>query len=127
MTDAARNARGWLAPALVMAVIAVAFVATLIVATARKPPEADWLARRIGELSRDAPASPPRSIVATRYRGEPVYYIPRRCCDFPGELYSADGRLLCNPDGGFIGKDERCADFQPPGPEPKLVWVDPRP
>ncbi|MBS0320889.1 MAG: hypothetical protein JSR18_10150 [Proteobacteria bacterium] len=104
----------------------MAVLAALFIGATRVKPQGDWLALRIQELERAAPANPPRSIVATRYRGQRVYFVARRCCDFPSALYAADGRLLCHPDGGFIGRDERCADFQLPGPDAEVVWVDPR-
>ena len=86
-----------------------------------------WLAQRIRQLERDPVANPPAAVYRYRYKGQTVYYLPPRCCDVPGDLYDADGRLLCHPEGGITGRgDGRCPDFLAERTDEHLVWRDPR-
>jgi len=72
-------------------------------------------------------ANPPAAIFRYRYRGQDVWYVPPRCCDIPGEVYTADGEKLCEPDGGFTGNgDGQCTDFHDARSDERLVWRDPR-
>jgi uncharacterized protein DUF6970 len=64
-----------------------------------------------------------------------VYYVPPppNTSDIPSEVYTQDGTLLCQPDGGFVGGgDMKCPDFADkrtnPGSSatPCVVWEDTR-
>jgi len=92
------------------------------------PPDTPaWLTELIQRLEREPVANPPASIVRYRYKGQTVYYLPPRCCDVPSNLYDADGRVLCHPDGGITGSgDGRCPDFLTERTDEHLVWRDPR-
>lgn len=90
-----------------------------------KPPE--WVAALIARLESEPVANPPASITRFDYRGQPVYYLPPRCCDIPSTLYDAAGAVLCSPDGGFIGRgDGRCAGFFTERTNEHNVWRDKR-
>jgi hypothetical protein len=72
-------------------------------------------------------ANPPASVVRYDYRGQTVYYVPPKCCDFPSELLDANGQRLCRPDGGLTGRgDAQCPDFHATASNPQLIWKDER-
>lgn len=60
------------------------------------------------------------------YQGESVFYLPLArilCCDVLSVLYSAEGDVMCWPDGGFTGRgDGKCPDFNSRRSEGVLVW-----
>lgn len=85
-----------------------------------------WLVAKVAELQRLPPFSPPRSIVRTQYRGQPVFHVSPACCDIPSELYDERGTLLCFPTGGFAGGDGRCPGFALNEDQATLVWRDMR-
>ena len=86
-----------------------------------------WLVDRIRELERAPVANPPASVVRYTYKGRTAYYLPPRCCDVPSDVYDADGRLLCHPEGGITGTgDGRCPDFLAARTDEHLVWRDRR-
>ncbi len=71
--------------------------------------------------------NPPAKIYSYEYGGEEVYYVSARCCDFFGEVYTADCEYVCAADGGITGTgDGNCADFFETATNEKLVWQDPR-
>ena len=86
-----------------------------------------WLAQLIRQMERDPVANPPASVVRYQYKGRTVYYVPPRCCDVPSDLYDADGRLLCHPEGGITGRgDGRCPDFPAERADERVIWRDRR-
>ena len=86
-------------------------------------PEA--VTRLINELEAQPPANPPAFIASYDYRGQVVYYLPPRCCDIFGDLYDAEGQIICHPDGGLAGKgDGRCPDFISQRTNEKIIWRD---
>ena len=81
--------------------------------------------RLINELEAQPPANPPAFIASYDYRGQVVYYLPPRCCDIFGDLYDAEGQIICHPDGGLAGKgDGRCPDFISQRTNEKIIWRD---
>lgn len=107
----------------------VAFVTTLLMANACREDtvEPQRLGQRLEKIAAEPMSNPPTQVFRYRYRGEVVYYRPPRCCDVQGELYDAQGELVCFPDGGFSGRgDGRCADFHAVRSDCEVVWSDPR-
>lgn len=87
----------------------------------------DFVAALIARHQSAPPTNPPASIHRYEYRGQTVYYVPPSCCDVPSRLYSADGEVLCSPDGGFTGRgDGRCPDFFDTRRGGERIWVDTR-
>jgi acyl-homoserine-lactone acylase len=88
---------------------------------------ARWLSSLISEIQSAPVANPPVVISKYQFRGNAVYFVPARCCDIASTLYSADGTVLCHPDGGLMGKgDGKCPTFFAERKEGKIVWQDPR-
>lgn len=86
-----------------------------------------WLQSLIAQIQSEPVTSPPSAIYSYRYRGEPVYLRPSRCCDIRSVLYDTNGAVLCEPDGGIErGGDGRCPDFANTRTEERLIWRDPR-
>ncbi|GGG39326.1 DUF6970 domain-containing protein [Hymenobacter glacieicola] len=86
-----------------------------------------WLADRIQQHSNAEKQNPPIHIYSYQLDGATVYYESSPCCDQFTNLYAADGKLLCHPDGGLTGKgDGKCPDFVKNRTEERLVWQDPR-
>lgn len=86
-----------------------------------------WLQALIASLEQQPVANPPASITRYSYRSEPVYYLSARCCDIRSRLYNAEGKVICEPDGGITGKgDGKCDDFLLTRTDEKLVWRDSR-
>jgi hypothetical protein len=84
-----------------------------------------WLQTKISEFQKDKPANPPIKIYSYLYHSQQVYYIPSRCCDIPGAVYTLQGQQLCQPDGGITGRgDGKCADFFEARTNEKLIWED---
>jgi hypothetical protein len=88
---------------------------------------AAWLQTLIAKIESEPVSNPPTAISSYTYRGGTVYFRPSRCCDIRSELYDADRRLICQPDGGLTGKgDGRCPDFAATRTDERVVWLDPR-
>lgn len=86
-----------------------------------------WLRDRIEKVLAAAPENPPVQIVRYRYNNQVVYYETAPCCDQFTTLYAADGKVICQPDGGITGKgDGQCPDFTKNRTNETLVWQDPR-
>lgn len=65
----------------------------------------------------------PQEIRRQLIDGEVYFYVPPRCCDIFGALYSASGEFVCNPDGGITGKgDGKCPELAGKLKEGELVW-----
>lgn len=111
-----------------ISLVTVIAAALLQSACAQAPTESPptWLQARIAHFESFPASRPPRSISLTTHRGQPVYYVPRTCCDTPSELYDEKGELLCFPSGGFAGGDGRCPDFILRS-NLLIVWRDARP
>ncbi len=85
----------------------------------------DWVDRLIKQFESDPVGNPPLSIWRYTYNGQVVYYVPPHCCDIPSTLFSQDGQVICNPDGGIKGDgDGRCADFFTQRTNEQLIWQD---
>ncbi|WP_019946375.1 DUF6970 domain-containing protein [Hymenobacter aerophilus] len=92
--------------------------------TAKRPA---WLENKIQAHFQARKANPPIRIYSYQYNGGSVYYETSGGGDQFSNLYAADGRLLCHPDGGLTGKgDGQCTDFMKVRTEEKLIWQDPR-
>jgi hypothetical protein len=90
-------------------------------------PTQEWLKALILNFEMQPVANPPVSITRYEYQSEVVYFVPPRCCDIWSDLYRADGRTLCHPNGGLTGRgDERCPDFLTERKNAKIIWQDPR-
>lgn len=114
------------APCAAVLAIALAGCATAppVVAEPARPAFVDAL---IAEFTAAPVANPPASIWRYTYRGQPVWFVPSKCCDFPSQLYDVRGDEICQPDGGFSGRgDGRCPDFFEARRDDALVWRDPR-
>lgn len=86
-----------------------------------------WLNDLIIRFEDEPVANPPVVIKEYTYKGETVYFIPARCCDFFSDLYDAEGNLIAHPDGGISGNgDGRAADFFEEATYVRTVWEDPR-
>ena len=58
-----------------------------------------------------------------QFRGKTVYYVPPRCCDVVGALFSISGDIICSPDGGLTGDgDGSCPTFFEERRGGTLVW-----
>jgi hypothetical protein len=111
-----------------LALAAAAPIQVAVPAPESKPgTRPEWLTALIAKLDSEPVANPPASITRFDYRGQPVYYLPPRCCDVPSTLYDATGAVICSPDGGFSGRgDGRCADFFTERTNERSVWRDTR-
>jgi hypothetical protein len=71
---------------------------------------------------------PKRWPVITRYKYKRkyVYYFRMPCCDQVNVVYDSKGRILGNPDGGFMGKptDKPLPDFNARKKDPKKIWPE---
>ena len=86
-----------------------------------------WLEEKIQQHFKAEKANPPIHIYSFQYNGATVYYETSPCCDQFTNLYSANGQLICHPDGGLTGRgDGKCPEFRDQRTEEKLVWQDPR-
>jgi len=108
----------------------VVFLAAGCGGSNREPQSGDspeWLEQLIVSLQAEPVANPPATITQFRYQGATVYYLAPRCCDVASEVLSADGSLVCSPDGGLSGRgDGKCANFQTEATLERVVWRDPR-
>ena len=87
----------------------------------------NWLEDLIEQEKTNPVANPPSSITKCNYNDEVVYYLPARCCGVYGFLYNSDGKIICSPDGGFIGSgDGRCVDFFSDRTDCEVIWADSR-
>lgn len=81
----------------------------------------------IEDLKSQPVANPPAYVASYEYSGQVVYYVPPRCCDIFGNLYDAQGQLICHPDGGIAGHgDGRCPDFLGQRKNETILWRDTR-
>jgi Tol biopolymer transport system component len=81
----------------------------------------------IEDLKSQPVANPPAYVASYQYAGQVVYYVPPRCCDIFGNLYDAQGQLICHPDGGIAGHgDGRCPDFLSQRKNETVLWRDTR-
>ena len=81
----------------------------------------------LNRLMRAPVTNPPRSLWQTQYKGRTVFLIPAECCDVPAAVLTTQGKVLCEPFGGFSGQgDGRCPDFVATRTAPRLLWKDPR-
>ncbi len=86
-----------------------------------------WVDKLITQYESDVVGNPPQSIWSYEYNGQVVYYIPPQCCDQYSTLYSADGNVICAPDGGFTGTgDGKCPDFLSKRTNEQQIWKDSR-
>ena len=86
-----------------------------------------WLMQKVAEFQAAEPANPPVKIYRYQYQNQQVYYITGRSGDIPSELYTTDGKQLCQPDGGITGRgDGRCPDFVETRTAETLIWEDTR-
>ena len=87
----------------------------------------DWLTSMIQRLENEPVAGPPASIIQYGYKGQTVYFLPQRCCDFFSVLYDANGNIIGHPDGGITGQgDGRVPDFFDDRTGGRVIWEDER-
>jgi hypothetical protein len=114
--------KGWV---LVIALFAVLCAFSLAADTESGNPK--WVDDLIARFSSQPVGNPPQSIYCYEYKSQTVYYVPPQCCDQFSNLYDAEGKVLCAPDGGFTGRgDGRCTDFEKARKNEKLIWKDSR-
>ena len=90
-------------------------------------PVSSWVTSLAQQLAAEPVRNPPALIARYEYLGQLVYYVPPRCCDVWSDLYEADGRLRCHPDGGLTGGgDGRCPDFVSQRKDELIIWRDSR-
>jgi hypothetical protein len=93
----------------------------------QQPTLPQWLTTLINELSTAPVANPPAQIIQYQYHNATVYYLPARCCDIMSVLYDSDGQVLCQPDGGIVGRgDGKCPDFHQTKTQELVIWRDER-
>jgi hypothetical protein len=129
-----RNASGksWGVKRSAVAVLLASVVSILIACERSSPTEPEgrlplWLSSLIAQIESQPVTNPPSAIYRYRYQGRTVYFRPSYCCDVFSVLYDRNGRVLCAPDGGLIGRgDGRCPDFFSLRSEEVLIWQDSR-
>lgn len=85
------------------------------------------VARLIQDMKNQPVADPPAYLASYEYSGRVVYYVPPRCCDIFGNLYDAQGKIICHPDGGLAGHgDGQCPDFFSQRTHETVIWRDTR-
>jgi hypothetical protein len=84
-----------------------------------------WVTALIRQLEAQPPANPQAFLARYDYKGQDVYFLPKRCCDVMSDVYQADGTVMCHPDGGVTGSgDGRCADFFIERKNESIIWRD---
>lgn len=117
---------------LIMKAIAYLLISAIIVAlgcgNAAVEKETPACIKAEIERLKNAPvSSPPSKVYQYTYKGQTVYYIPPKCCDFPSMLFDDSCNVICSPDGGFSGNgDGKCPDFFNARSNEKLIWEDTR-
>ena len=111
--------------------LALCICASLATASCSQPSSTDdnpqWVKDLITAFQSDPVGNPPQSIWRYEYRHQTVYYIPPQCCDQYSQLYDANGKVVCAPDGGITGDgDGRCPDFFKERTKERLIWQDQR-
>ncbi|MFD2570999.1 DUF6970 domain-containing protein [Spirosoma soli] len=87
----------------------------------------DCIRDRINQIKSQDKWNPPAKVFRYSYKGQPVYYIPSRCCDIPGIVLDAQCNVVCAPDGGLGGSgDGTCTDFFKSRTDEQLIWQDSR-
>ena len=82
-----------------------------------------WLLTKIVQFDAD---HAPLGVWRITHHGQPAYYLLSPCCDQYNPLFSAEGREICNPSGGFTGRgDGICPKPMDPGTKATLVWSHP--
>ncbi|GAB3357573.1 DUF6970 domain-containing protein [Lysobacter tyrosinilyticus] len=65
----------------------------------------------------------PASVWRVKLGGRDAYYFSSDCCDAFNELYAADGKHICSPDGGMTGDgDGRCPVGLGKPDSSELIW-----
>lgn len=106
-------------------VVGFSETAEVVVPTSGIP---EWLTGLIQRLENEPVANPPALIAQYEYNGQPVYFVPQRCCDIFSDLFDADGSLIAHPDGGITGRgDGRASDFFQERKDEQVIWRDHRP
>ena len=86
-----------------------------------------WVDDLVKQFQSAPVGNPSQSIWRYEYHGQVVYFVPAQCCDMASILYDANGKVICNPDGGITGRgDLRCVDFKSQRTQGKLIWKDSR-
>jgi hypothetical protein len=112
----------------VLCVILITLV-FLLTACAQATPSSNpaWVDKLISQFEHDPVANPPLSIWRYDYNGQTVYFVPAHCCDIFSVVYTANGEVLCSPDGGLTGAgDGKCPDFFTTRTGEQLIWQDSR-
>lgn len=118
---------------LLLATLALAFTACgSVPSRSGGPPPQSPIPVAVSALIHDLEtrpvANPPAYVASYDFRGQVVYYVPPRCCDIFGDLYDANGQLICHPDGGLAGNgDGRCPGFASERTNERIIWRDMRP
>jgi hypothetical protein len=82
-----------------------------------------WLQAEISRLGTEAAPNVPVVVTRSQYRGETVFYASPSVPDGLGVLFSAEGDVLCHPDGGLDGRgDGKCADFFAARANDTVLW-----
>lgn len=87
----------------------------------------DCIQSQISTIENQEVWNPPAKVYKYQYKGQTVYYIPPRCCDFPSVLLDENCTAICSPDGGLTGDgDGLCSDFFDIRTNEELIWEDKR-
>jgi len=83
----------------------------------------------IDKIKQEPVRNPPAEVYRYNIRNTTYYYVTSYCCDMMSELYDANCKRICSPDGGFSGHgDGTC----PPdlssidSSTRELIWKDGR-
>lgn len=86
----------------------------------------EWLRVKIGQYEALPADRAPLGIWRITHNGQPAYYLYSPCCDQHNPLFSAGGKEVCNPSGGFTGRgDGKCPQPMDQGTKATLVWSHP--
>ena len=86
----------------------------------------EWLRVKIGEFETLPADRAPLGVWRITHNGQPAFYLLSPCCDQYNPLFSAEGKEICNPSGGFTGRgDGQCPKPMDQGTKAALVWSHP--
>jgi len=92
-----------------------------------RPPLPAWLEVQVLAWERQSVShADALAVWRLQHDGATAYLVHAGCCDRYDTLYTAGGRELCSPSGGFSGAgDGKCPVPADPGTKPVLVWEHP--
>src|SRR5574343_321169 len=86
----------------------------------------EWLVAKLKQFDQMPEREAPIEIWQIQHGGSPAYYFVSPCCDQYNPLYSQQGRVLCHPTGGIVGRgDGKCPKPADRGSSARFVWKFP--